>query len=209
MYFASTSRHELQVVDSVLLIPTSFPTLVPFDQSGHTCHNLKIKLISVYMHREYTLLYTPHTSQFVSVPWKHWKSLSIRMLSTSANSSLSSAGGEKWEDQFVKKTWIFCFSFSYQTNTKMRLKFFITNCVNTACTAYHLNTYTYANYKPLRDYWPVWWIHLSPKFFTNMVQILHLEKEAMSPAELPENFMARKIKLSLMLKYPTQVTLPK
>lgn len=76
------------------------------------------------MHRKYTLLYTPHTSQFVSVPWKHWKSVSIRMLSTSVNSSLSSGGGKKYEGQFVKKTWIFCFSFSYQMNTKTSLKLF-------------------------------------------------------------------------------------
>lgn len=91
-HFASTTKHELQVIYSILQIPTSFPTLVPFDQSGNMCHNLKIKS-NCYVHREYTLLYTPHTSQFVSVPWKHWKSL--RILSTSGNSSLNSAGGEK------------------------------------------------------------------------------------------------------------------
>lgn len=50
----------MHVIYSILLIPTSFSTLVPFDQSGNTCYNLKIKLNSVHVHRVYTLLYILH-----------------------------------------------------------------------------------------------------------------------------------------------------
>lgn len=40
LHFASTSKHKLQEVNSAQLISTSFPTLVPFNQSGKTWHNL-------------------------------------------------------------------------------------------------------------------------------------------------------------------------
>lgn len=142
----------MQVIYRILWIPTFFSTLVPVDQFGNTCYTLKIKLNSVHVHRDYILLYTPHTSQFVSVPWKHWKTLTIRMLSTSVNSSLISAGREKLEAKFVRKIWIICFRFSYQINTKMsqlwtnQSKFFITNC---ASWLVQPTTSIHTDYKPL------------------------------------------------------------
>jgi len=48
LHFASTNKQVLQEI-SVQLIPTSFPTLVPFDQPGNTCHNLERKLNSVQL----------------------------------------------------------------------------------------------------------------------------------------------------------------